>query len=33
MGREFVNIFDEWADSYDASVTGNDPEYKDVFEG
>ncbi|SDO17802.1 putative AdoMet-dependent methyltransferase [Psychrobacillus sp. OK028] len=33
MGREFVNIFDEWADSYDASVSGKDPEYRDVFEG
>ena len=33
MGREFVNIFDGWADSYDASVSGKDPEYRDVFEG
>jgi putative AdoMet-dependent methyltransferase len=32
MGREFVEIFDEWADSYDASVTGKDPEYRDVFD-
>jgi len=32
MGREFVNIFDEWIDSYDASVSGQDPEYRDVFE-
>lgn len=33
MGREFVDIFDEWAHSYDASVSGEDPEYRDVFEG
>ncbi|TQR12819.1 class I SAM-dependent DNA methyltransferase [Psychrobacillus soli] len=33
MGREFVDIFDEWADSYEASVAGEDPEYRDVFEG
>ncbi|MEK5216782.1 class I SAM-dependent DNA methyltransferase [Psychrobacillus sp. FSL H8-0487] len=33
MGREFVDIFDYWADSYDASVSGKDPEYRDVFEG
>ncbi len=32
MGREFVEIFDEWVDSYDASVLGEDPEYRDVFE-
>ncbi|ALC84469.1 SAM-dependent methyltransferase [Bacillus sp. FJAT-22090] len=33
MGREFVDIFDGWAHSYDASVSGEDPEYRDVFEG
>ena len=33
MGREFVNIFDGWVDSYDRSVAGKDPEYQDVFEG
>lgn len=33
MGREFVNIFDDWSDSYDASISGKDPEYRDVFEG
>ena len=33
MGREFVDIFDGWADSYDASVSGKDPEYRDVFDG
>ena len=32
MGREFVDIFDEWIYSYDASVAGEDPEYRDVFE-
>ncbi|KIL44041.1 hypothetical protein KP77_29900 [Jeotgalibacillus alimentarius] len=32
MGREFVEIFDEWADSYDASVSGQDEEYAAVFE-
>lgn len=33
MGREFVDIFDGWAHSYEASVSGEDPEYRDVFEG
>ena len=32
MGREFVEIFDEWVHSYDESVSGKDPEYRDVFE-
>lgn len=32
MGREFVDIFDEWVHSYDASVSGKDPEYRDVFD-
>ena len=32
MGREFVDIFDEWAHTYDASVSGKDPEYRDVFD-
>lgn len=32
VGREFVEIFDEWVDSYDASVSGKDPEYRDVFD-
>jgi putative AdoMet-dependent methyltransferase len=32
MGREFVEIFDKWVHSYDASVSGQDPEYRDVFE-
>jgi len=33
LSREFVNIFDDWIHSYEASVTGEDPEYRDVFEG
>ncbi|MCZ2259593.1 class I SAM-dependent DNA methyltransferase [Sporosarcina sp. G11-34] len=33
MSREFVDIFDDWIHSYEASVTGEDPEYRDVFEG
>lgn len=33
MGREFVELFDRWAESYDATVYGNDPEYADVFAG
>ena len=32
MGREFVDIFDDWVHSYDASVSGKDPEYRDVFD-
>lgn len=32
MGREFVEIFDEWVHTYDESVGGKDPEYKAVFE-
>jgi putative AdoMet-dependent methyltransferase len=32
MGREFIDMFDEWAKSYDDTVTGQDPQYKDVFE-
>ena len=31
MGREFVDIFDEWVHTYDDSVSGKDEEYKDVF--
>lgn len=33
MGREFLDVFEVWADSYDASVTGHDEEYKEVFRG
>ncbi|MDZ5470893.1 class I SAM-dependent methyltransferase (plasmid) [Bacillus sp. 31A1R] len=31
MGKEFIELFEEWADSYDDSVTGHDIEYKAVF--
>jgi putative AdoMet-dependent methyltransferase len=33
MGREFIGLFDEWAESYDATVDGHDIEYKEVFDG
>ncbi|MCP3028870.1 class I SAM-dependent methyltransferase [Halobacillus sp. A5] len=33
MGVEFVDLFNQWADSYDDTVSGSDPEYKEVFEG
>ncbi|WP_077324949.1 class I SAM-dependent DNA methyltransferase [Virgibacillus siamensis] len=32
MGREFLGLFDSWAESYDDSVAGVDPQYKAVFE-
>ncbi|MDM5339202.1 class I SAM-dependent methyltransferase [Fictibacillus enclensis] len=32
MGREFISLFDEWAESYDQSVSGKDEEYREVFE-
>ncbi|GEN44385.1 class I SAM-dependent DNA methyltransferase [Alkalibacillus haloalkaliphilus] len=32
MGREFMHIFDEWADSYETTVQGRDEQYKAVFE-
>ncbi|MRG85830.1 class I SAM-dependent methyltransferase [Salinibacillus xinjiangensis] len=32
MGREFVDLFNEWSDSYDETVSGQDIEYKKVFE-
>ncbi|MYL61310.1 SAM-dependent methyltransferase, partial [Virgibacillus halodenitrificans] len=32
MGREFLNIFSEWAETYDASVSGENPQYATVFE-
>lgn len=31
MGREFLEIFTEWAESYDWFVQGNDPQYQEVF--
>lgn len=33
MGREFIELFDDWAESYDNTVVGHDEEYKEVFEG
>jgi putative AdoMet-dependent methyltransferase len=32
MGREFVDIFEDWAEDYDHTVSGQDPEYKAVFQ-
>ncbi|MFJ7748022.1 class I SAM-dependent DNA methyltransferase [Peribacillus sp. NPDC097295] len=31
MGREFLELFDEWSKSYDESVEGQDIEYQEVF--
>ena len=31
MGREFDRLFDEWASTYDETVSGVDPEYAEVF--
>jgi len=31
MGIEFIEIFEDWAKDYDASVQGFDPQYADVF--
>ena len=31
MGKEFIEIFEQWAESYDATVTGETIEYKEVF--
>ncbi|WP_436374650.1 class I SAM-dependent DNA methyltransferase [Cytobacillus sp. BC1816] len=31
MSREFVDLFDHWAESYDQAVTGEDLEYQEVF--
>ncbi|WP_163101853.1 class I SAM-dependent DNA methyltransferase [Peribacillus alkalitolerans] len=31
MGREFLDVFENWADSYDETVIGHDEEYKEVF--
>lgn len=31
MGREFVPMFDDWAETYDDTVKGEDLEYKEVF--
>ncbi|MEH7236117.1 class I SAM-dependent methyltransferase [Bacillus sp. JJ1562] len=31
MGREFLEVFEGWANTYDQTVTGNDVEYQEVF--
>ncbi|MBG9586358.1 class I SAM-dependent DNA methyltransferase [Cytobacillus firmus] len=31
MGREFVELFDHWAEFYDETVAGKDLEYQEVF--
>ena len=31
MGREFLHVFEEWANTYDNTVGGNDLEYREVF--
>ncbi|TYS59175.1 class I SAM-dependent methyltransferase [Sutcliffiella horikoshii] len=31
MGREFVELFNDWANYYDATVSGKDQEYAEVF--
>ncbi len=31
MGREFDQLFDEWAANYDETVSGSDEQYTDVF--
>ncbi|PAV29824.1 SAM-dependent methyltransferase [Virgibacillus profundi] len=31
MGREFLDLFEEWAGTYDDTVTGIDPQYRAVF--
>ncbi|MGD6832147.1 class I SAM-dependent DNA methyltransferase [Sutcliffiella halmapala] len=33
MGREFVELFNDWASYYDATVSGTDKEYAEVFRG
>ncbi|WP_210367414.1 class I SAM-dependent methyltransferase [Bacillus sp. REN3] len=32
MGREFISLFDDWAEFYDETVAGHDREYAEVFE-
>ncbi|WP_246940634.1 class I SAM-dependent DNA methyltransferase [Bacillus pinisoli] len=31
MGREFLELFEDWANHYDESVNGHDQEYQEVF--
>ena len=33
MGLQFMDIFKEWASEYDATVTGHDEQYREVFAG
>lgn len=33
MGREFLDLFEQWADYYDTTVDGHDEEYQAVFAG
>ncbi|CEG27962.1 class I SAM-dependent DNA methyltransferase [Bacillus sp. B-jedd] len=33
MGREFLELFEVWADTYDQTVDGHDREYEEVFNG
>lgn len=33
MGREFIDLFDSWSETYDETVLGNDLEYREVFKG
>ncbi len=32
MGREFIPLFDDWAEFYDETISGYDADYKEVFE-
>ncbi|PLT30908.1 class I SAM-dependent DNA methyltransferase [Peribacillus deserti] len=31
MGREFIDLFNEWSETYDDTVVGHDIEYREVF--
>ena len=31
MGREFIELFEEWSEYYDDTVSGHDEEYREVF--
>ena len=33
MGREFIELFEDWAEYYDDTVSGHDNEYREVFKG
>ncbi|MFF2091032.1 class I SAM-dependent DNA methyltransferase [Paenibacillus sp. NPDC058174] len=32
MGREFIELFDNWSEDYDQTVAGHDEQYREVFE-